>query len=86
MTQTDRDRLVALKKAKDKKMIQRQAAEELGISERQVRRLPVKMRKKGDGAVIHALRGRRSNRCSKKETRQQNYGKCCKSARELARR
>ena len=39
MTQTDRDRLVALKKARDKKMTQRQAAEELQISERQVRRL-----------------------------------------------
>jgi hypothetical protein len=34
MTQTDRDRLVALKKAKDKKMTLRQAAEELKISER----------------------------------------------------
>lgn len=70
MTQTDRDRLVALKKARDKKMTQGQAAEELGISERQVRRLLVKMRRKGDGAVIHALRGRRSNRRSKDETRQ----------------
>jgi hypothetical protein len=39
MTQADRDRLVALKKAKDKKTTQRQAAEELQISERQVRRL-----------------------------------------------
>ena len=70
MTQTDRDRLVALKKAKDKKMTQRQAAEDLKISERQVRRLLVKMRTKGDGAVIHGLRGRRSNRRSKDETRQ----------------
>ena len=70
MTQTDRDRLVALKKAKDKKMTQRQAAEELKISERQVRRLLVKMRRKGDGAVIHGLRGRRSNRRSKDEKRQ----------------
>ena len=64
MTQTDRDRLVALKKAKDKKMTQRQAAEELKISERQVRRLLVRMKAKGDGAVIHGLRGRRSNRRS----------------------
>ena len=40
------------------------------ISERQVRRLLVKMRRKGDGAVIHALRGRRSNRRCKEETRQ----------------
>ena len=62
MTQTDRDRLVALKKAKDKKITQRQAAEELQISERQVRRLLVKLATKGDQAVIHGLRQRRSNR------------------------
>lgn len=34
MNQADRDRLVALKKAKDKKITQGQAAKELGISER----------------------------------------------------
>ena len=61
MSQTDRDRLVALKKAKDKKMTQRQAAEELSISERQVRRLLAKLRKGGDKAILHGLRGR-SNR------------------------
>jgi hypothetical protein len=36
MNQADRDRLVALKKAKDGKTTQRQAATELKISERQV--------------------------------------------------
>ncbi len=35
MSQADRDRLLALKKAKDKRITQGQAAEELGISERQ---------------------------------------------------
>jgi hypothetical protein len=38
MTQGQRDRLVALKKAKKKLITQREAAAELGISERQVRR------------------------------------------------
>ena len=52
MTQADRDRLVALKKAKDKKMTQRQAAEELKISERQVRRLLAKLKKQGDKAIV----------------------------------
>ena len=66
MTQTDRDRLVALKKAKDKKTTQRQAAGELKISERQVRRLLSKLRKVGDKAVVHGLRGR-SNRKIKEE-------------------
>jgi transposase len=61
MTQADRDRLVALKKAEDGKMTQRQAAEELKISERQVRRVLARLRKVGDKAVLHGLRGR-SNR------------------------
>jgi len=39
MTQRDRDRLVALKKAKRKLITQREAAEEIGQTERHVRRL-----------------------------------------------
>jgi biotin operon repressor len=39
MTQAERDRLVALKKAKKKLITQKQAAEELGITERHVRAL-----------------------------------------------
>jgi len=62
MTQAERDRLVALKKAKKKLITQRQAAEEIGVTERQVRRLLRKLRRKGDRAVIHELRGRASNR------------------------
>ena len=62
MTQADRDRLVALKKAKDGKLTQRQAAEELKITERQVRRLLFKLRKGGDKAVLHGLRGRSNRR------------------------
>src|SRR6266404_3884465 len=62
MTQQDRDRLVALKKAKKKLITQRQAAEELGQTERHIRRLLVKLRKQGDAAVVHALRGQSSNR------------------------
>src|ERR1035438_5651979 len=62
MTQAERDRLVALKKAKKKLITQKQAAEEIGITERQVRRLLRKLRRKGDLAVIHELRGRESNR------------------------
>ncbi len=70
MTQTDRDRLVALKKAKKKLITQKQAAEEIGVTERQVRRLLRKLRRKGDGAVIHELRGRVSNRKLPAETEQ----------------
>jgi hypothetical protein len=62
MTQTDRDRLVALKKAKKKLITQREAAAELQLSVRQVRRLLYAMKKHGDKAVVHGLRGKASNR------------------------
>lgn len=71
MTQRDRDRLVVLRKAQKKLIRQHQAAKELEISARQVRRLLVKLREQGDTAVIHGLRGRPSNRRVSQETRQE---------------
>jgi biotin operon repressor len=62
MTQADRDRLVALRKAKKKLITQQQAAEELGLSVRHVKRLIYALKKHGDKAVVHSLRGRPSNR------------------------
>ena len=62
MTQRERDRLVALNKADKKLITQKQAAQQIGLSERQVRRLLAKLRSRGDRAVIHAARGRASNR------------------------
>jgi hypothetical protein len=69
MTQRDRDRLVALKKAKQGLITQRQAAEEIGQSERHVRRLLKKLKQKGDAALVHGLRGRRSNRKLEEKTK-----------------
>ena len=46
MTQADRDRLVTLKKAKKKLITQREAAEELGLSIRQVKRLLQALKKR----------------------------------------
>ena len=69
MTQRDRDRLVVLKKAHKKLIAQRLAAEELGITERQVRRLLARLKETGDRAVIHGLRGRTSNRKLSEDTR-----------------
>jgi transposase len=70
MTQRDRDRLVALKKARKGLITQRQAAEEIGQSERHVRRLLNRLQGKGDAALVHALRGRRSNRKLDEKTKQ----------------
>ena len=62
MTQRDRDRLVVLKKAQKKLIRPAQAAAELGISVRQVKRLLQRRRQEGDRAVVHGLRGRPSGR------------------------
>lgn len=62
MTQRDRDRLVVLKKALKKLIKQSQAAKELGMSARQVRRLLKRLKTEGDKVVVHGLRGRRPNR------------------------
>jgi hypothetical protein len=62
MTQAERDRFVALKKAKKKLITQKQAAEELGVTERHVRGLLRALKRRGDKAVSHALRGLPSNR------------------------
>lgn len=62
MTQADRDRLVSLKKAQKRLITQKQAAEELGITERHVRRLLRALKRRGDKVVVHGLRGLPSNR------------------------
>lgn len=62
MTQADRDRLVTLRKARKKLVTQREAAAELGVSVRQVQRLLRALEERGDKAVVHGLRGARSNR------------------------
>jgi len=74
MTQADRDRLVALKKAKKKLITQREAAEELGLSVRHVKRLLYALKKHGDKAVVHGLRGKASNRKIEEKIEQQAVG------------
>ena len=51
-----------MKKAKKRLITQRQAAEELGLSVRQVKRLLQELKKRGDKAVVHGLRGKPSAR------------------------
>jgi transposase len=74
MTQQERDRLVALKKAKKKLITQKQAASEIGVSERQVRRMLRNLKERGDKAVVHATRGRKSNRKLAAEVKQKVIG------------
>ena len=62
MNQKERDWLDWLKRAKDKKITQRFAAEKMGVTERWVRELLSTMKTKGDAVVVHGLRGGESNR------------------------
>ena len=62
MEKAERDWLVTLRKAAKRLITQREAAEELGVSIRQVKRLLYALKKKGDRAVIHGLKGQLSNR------------------------
>ena len=71
MRQAERDRLVALKKANKKLITQKQAAEELGVTERHVRRLLRALKRRGDKAMVHALRGLPSNRKIAADTEQE---------------
>lgn len=70
MTQQQRDRLVVLKKAQKQLITQRQAATELELTERHIRRLLRKLKAQGDPAVIHGLRGRPSNRKLSEQARE----------------
>lgn len=62
MSAKERDRLVVIEAVHAKRLTQRQAAEQLGISERQVRRSLQRFRAQGDAGLVHRSRGRPSNR------------------------
>jgi len=62
MSQEERDWLDWLKRARDGKMTQREAAERMEVSERWARTLLQRMKRQGDAVVVHGLRGRPSNR------------------------
>lgn len=62
MTVKERDRLKVLHEVKKRYITQKQAAAELGLSVRWVRKLLVRLRSRGDSALRHGLRGRPSNR------------------------
>lgn len=62
MSAKERDRLKVLHEVKQRHITQKQAAAELGLSVRWVRKLLARQRTWGDGALRHGLRGRASNR------------------------
>src|ERR1039457_3380347 len=74
MNQEERDWLEWLKRAQDGVITQRQAAEKMGVSDRWVRKLLVRMKVEGDGVVVHGLRGRASNRRIGEQTKAEAVG------------
>lgn len=62
LTQKERDRLKVLHEVKQGHLTQAAGAEQLRMSERWVRELVRRMRRQGDRAVVHGLRGRPSKR------------------------
>jgi hypothetical protein len=62
LSQRERDRLQVLHDIQQGRLTQVAAGERLKVTDRQVRRLLLRLREEGDRAVIHRLRGRPSNR------------------------
>ena len=62
MSQRERDRLKVLHEAEKGHLTQKQAGVQLKVSERWVRKLVSRLRKEGDGGILHRLRGRASKR------------------------
>ena len=78
LSQRDRDRLAVLKQVSEELVTARQGAELVGLTPRQFRRLRRKWERRGDEAVVHRLRGQRSNRAKSPEIRERTM----KRARE----
>jgi hypothetical protein len=62
LRQRERDRLKVLHEVREGYLTQVEAARRLEVSDRQVRRLLIRMGDSGDRALVHGLRGRASNR------------------------
>jgi hypothetical protein len=58
----ERERLKVLQQVEEGHLQQIEAARRLRLTDRHVRRLQARLRSQGDRAIVHGLRGRRSNR------------------------
>ena len=62
MSVKERDRLKVLHEVKQGQLTQRATAMQLGVTDRWVRKLLVRMKQEGDVGIAHRLRRRESNR------------------------
>ena len=70
MTKRDLRRLKVIEQVLEKGLKQKQAAEALELSTRQIKRIVGRVRKEGAKGIIHRLRGKRSNRKHSEELKQ----------------
>lgn len=63
MSRKERDRLAMMRQVKEKKLSLREAAQVLGLSYRQAKRVWGRYRTQGDAGLVHRLRGRPGSRC-----------------------
>lgn len=71
LSQKERDRLKVLHEAMKGHILQREAAMQLGMSERWIRERIRRLRGSGDQSLIHGLKGKASKRALKAEEREQ---------------
>jgi hypothetical protein len=69
LNQRDGDRLAVLKQVEEGMVAAKRGYELVGLTPRQFRRLRRRWEEAGDKAVIHGLRGERSNRAKSSEVR-----------------
>jgi hypothetical protein len=62
LSASERERLKVLQQVEEGHLKQIDAARRLRLTDRQVRRLQIRLRQQGDGGIVHRLRGRRSHR------------------------
>jgi len=74
LTRKERDRLRVIGAIERRLIRQKEGAEELGLSVRQMRRLQKRVREEGDRGVVHRGRGRESNRKIPGEVREELRG------------
>ena len=70
MSQKELSRLHIVRKVLDKEIKQTDAAEIIGLSDRQIRRIIKNVRKRGDTGIAHASRGKASGRAIAKEIKE----------------
>jgi len=74
MSQRERDRLKVLHQVEKGQVSQKQAAAQLGLTDRWVRKLLARVRREGDRGIMHRSRGRPSNRKLPVELRDRAVG------------